>query len=235
MLVLKLTQVKARASRIYTQNTTGWLPARMAWLDPRAARDFERMNEACGHRIEYTDVYRSTLTQILAIRQATRAKKRLYAPPTKSGHNFGLSVDIGVEATLENFRKSGQADLVVASRDRPALGRWMAGFGWTGIDSEDWHFNHLDGAASAVKKIDAEYGERLRLSNVDVQRAINRLLKLDKPLVEDGQLGPVTASAAKAAVAQLDCGGEENGDFGPWFRRLLAGATVTVEEVPRVE
>ena len=133
MLTLKMSQVKARVWRGYYKNTSGWLPPRMAWLEPSAARDFGRMNEACGHRIEYLDVYRSALTQIRCIRGATERKRRLYAPPTKSGHGFGWSIDIAVDETLENFKRSGDSTLVTASRDYQSLCRWLRRFGWSGI------------------------------------------------------------------------------------------------------
>ena len=227
MLTIRMCQVRARKADGMA------MAPRQTWLEPAAATAFTRMNGACGQRIAYNDVYRSTLAQILGIRNASKDRKRLYAPPTKSGHNFGFSLDLAIAKTLENFRKSGQPDLVVASRDRAALGRWMAGFGWTGIESENWHFNFLDGRQSAVKKIDEVYGQQLRLDNIDVQRALNRLLKLDKPLATDGQLGPLTREAAARAREQL--GYDDEGEFDPWFRRLLAGATVTIEEVSLVE
>jgi hypothetical protein len=201
----------------------------MSWLEPEAAAAFTKMNEACGQRIEYTDLYRSTLTQILAIKNANPEKKRLYAPPTKSGHNFGFSCDVAIKETLENFQKSKVTELVIASRDRQALGRWMKDFGWTGITTENWHFNFLGTHESAVKKIDTLYD--LTLTNEDVQRALNALLgKKIKPLAIDGQLGPKSHEAALLAVKVL--GYADEGGFTPWFRRLLSGATVTIEEVP---
>jgi len=227
MLTLRLSQVRARSWRGYNQE---WLANRMSWTEPAAAASFTKMNEACGHRIEYTDLYRSTLTQILAIKNANKEKKRLYAPPTKSGHNFGFSCDVAIKETLENFQKSKITELVIASRDRQSLGRWMKNFGWTGIASESWHFNHLGDHESAVKKIDAVYD--LTLTNDDVQRALNTLLgrQLKQPLAIDGQLGPKSHEAALLAVKVL--GYEDQAGFTPWFRRLLAGATVTIEEVP---
>lgn len=226
MLTLRLSQVRARAWRGYGQE---WLANRVSWLEPEAATTFTKMNTACGNRIEYTDLYRNTIAQILAIKNADKDKRRLYAPPTKSGHNFGFSCDVAIKETLENFQKSKVTELVVASRDRQSLGRWMKDFGWTGIASETWHFNHLGAHESAVKKIDALYD--LTLTNEDVQRGLNALLgpKI-KPLAIDGQLGPKSHEAALLAVKVL--GYEDQAGFTPWFRRLLAGATAVIEEVP---
>ena len=58
MLVLELSRVKARVFSGYTANKTGWLPKRMSWMQPLAAKSLTEMGEACGHRMEFTDVYR---------------------------------------------------------------------------------------------------------------------------------------------------------------------------------
>jgi hypothetical protein len=232
MLVLQLSQVKARASRKYHQNRTGWLPKRMSWMEPGAAAEFERMNLACDNRMTFTDIYRSTMTQILAIRGASKKKRRLYAPPTKSGHNFAFSTDVDIDETLENFRKSRTPELVAASRDHQALGRWMLRFGFSGISRERWHFNFLGEHTSTLKKIDAVYGVDLAMANEDLQRALNRLVgnQLKEPLVIDGALGVKTTHAAK--LAQPILGYDDQGEFSGWFRRLVAGATVRIKEVP---
>ena len=231
MLNLSLSQVRARCWKGYHKNTSGWLPKRMSWMEPAAAAAFLKMNEACDNLIEYTDVYRSARTQILAIQRAAPKKKRLYAPPTKSGHNFAFSYDASIPNTLKNFTNSGVSEIRVAGRDRQALGRWMKQFGWTGIGTEAWHFNFLDGHDSTVKKIMAVYGPALALDNEDVQLAMNMLVakKLREPLAIDGILGPKSHEAAVMAQVVLGC--QDNGSFDPWFRRLLAGATVTIEEV----
>lgn len=230
MLDLQLSQVKARCWRGYHKNKTGWLPKRMSWMEPEAATDFERMNEACGHRIEYTDVYRSSRLQIQAIKTATK-KRRLFAPPTKSGHNFGFSFDAKISETLENFRKSKVPELVIAGRDRQSLVRWMMRFGWSGIKKESWHFNHLGSHGSTVKKIDAVYGAKLALNNEDVQRALNKLVgqRLAEPLAIDGILGTKSGEAASLSYDIL--GYDDQGAFSGWYRRLLAGATATITEV----
>jgi len=230
MLVLRLSQVRARAWRGYTKNKSGFLPKRMSWMEQEAAADFGRMNEACDDRIEYTDVYRSARYQIECIRRAPATKRRLYAPPTKSGHNFGWSFDAKIDETLENFRRSKNGELMAAGRDRQSLIRWMKKYGFSGIKKESWHFNHLEGHGSTVKKIDALYGQELALDNKDVQTALNKLLKSQiEPLEIDGMLGP--KSGAAAALSDKVLGLQDRGAFGAWFRRVLAGATATIKEV----
>lgn len=231
MLILQLSQVRARVWRGYHKNRTGWLPKRMSWMEPWAAFDFARMTEACGHRMEFTDIYRSAMTQIQAIHKNVK-KRRLYAPPTKSGHQFGFSFDLAIDETLQNFKKSKIPELMAASRDRQALGRWMLRFGFTGIKKESWHFNHLEDHTSTVKKIDAIYGVELALDNEDMQRALNKLVGkfLKEPLVIDGALGTKSTDAAKLAYPIV--GYDDQGEFSAWFRRLIAGATATIKEVP---
>lgn len=235
MLVLDLRHTRIRAWRGYTQvrrreGDKGFLPKRMALLAPAASLALEEMQAACDDAIEVTDGYRSVAYQIRC-RREQKAKRRLFAPPTKSGHNFGRSIDVKVKETLENLRASRDPRLVAAGRDRASLGRWMAGFGWTGIRSESWHFNFLEGHASTVQLIDEVYGEALTPDNARVQEALNRLLgnKLPAPLVIDGILGSKSHAAGLLADQVLDI--NDRGDFGPWFRRVLAGAAAEVREV----
>jgi hypothetical protein len=235
MLVLKLRPTKIRAWRGYTrirriEDGKPFLPKRMTWLEEEASLALEKMGDACDHLMEVTDGYRSTMSQIKAIKEQVK-KRRLFAPPTKSGHGFGWSIDVKIKETLQNFRKSKKSEIVSAGRDRASLVRWMKQFGWTGIKSESWHFNFLGGHGSTVKKIEALFGEDFKLDNHDVQRAMNKLLgkKLNEPLVIDGMLGTKSNSAANLVDKEL--GLSDKGAFSAWFRRVLAGATVKIEEV----
>ena len=230
MLVLKMKQAALPAWRGYTSNRTGFLPRRMSWMEPEAADSLAKMMEVCGGRIEVTDGFRSVLYQIESIREQ-KSKLRLFAKPTKSGHNFGFSIDIKIAETLENFRKSKIPGLVAAGRDRPSLVRWMKKFGWTGIKKESWHFNFLGPHESTVKKIESLYEPSLELDNNEVQLALNILVgkELDEQLVVNGVLDMKTNSAAKLADKVLNL--NDRGSFSAWFRRVLAGATAEIEEV----
>jgi len=231
-MIIELAQIDARSWRGYKGNG-GTLPKRMSWLEPKAAAAFKKMSEACGRRMEFTDVYRSVFYQVQCINGATEAKRRLYAPPTKSGHNFGMSVDVAVDETLENFTRSGVEELIVAGRDVAALGRWMLQFGWSPISRERWHFDFLDGAKTALSRIDAAYGRAMVLDNLGVQRALNAFVGTSLPaaLVEDGSLGPKTAHACEVADKILGAGPQHASEVSPWFRRLLAGVTAQIKEV----
>jgi hypothetical protein len=198
-------------------------------MEPEAADSLAKMMAACGNRIEVTDGFRSVLYQIESIREQ-KTKRRLFAKPTKSGHNFGFSIDIKIAETLENFRKSKIPELVAAGRDRAALVRWMKKFGWTGIKKESWHFNFLGEHESTAKKIEALYAKDFELDNEGVQKALNKLVgsELEEPLELDGVLALKTSAAAKIADKVLNL--NDRGAFSAWFRRVLAGATMEIQE-----
>ena len=229
MIVLEMKQAQLPAWRGYTSNRTGFLPKRMSWMEPKAADSLTKMSDACGGRIEVTDGFRSVLFQVESIREQ-KAKRRLFAKPTKSGHNFGFSIDIKVAETLENFRKSKIPELVAAGRDRAALVRWMKKFGWTGIKKESWHFNFLGDHESTSKKIEALYAKSFEINNQDVQRALNKLVgdDLEEPLVIDGVIALKTSAAANLADKVLNL--NDRGAFSAWFRRVLAGATMEIRD-----
>lgn len=229
MLELVLTKAKIKAWSGYTANRSGFLPERMSWMQPQAAAALEAMQAACGWRMEFTDAYRRVLFQIRCISGASARKRSLYAPPTKSGHNFGWSVDVDIANTLANFTASRVPELVAAGQTPVALSLWMRQFGWTGIRSENWHFNYLEGYESTLARIDSQYGEALKLDNFDVQRALNALLPKEPPLTVDGVLGPQTDARARKADRLL--GTNDNGAFSAWFRRVLAGATAVIVEI----
>ncbi len=86
----------------------------------------------------FTDIYRSPASSAEAY-----ARKTGVAKPGYSGHNYGVSVDIAVDACLQRH-----------SISYPDLVGSMIAFGWTPyqgarLDSaykrgkEDWHFNYI--------------------------------------------------------------------------------------------
>lgn len=229
MLTIPLSQVQAPAYSGYKAKD-GFLPKAMSWLEPEAAVSFRRMVGDSGGLIRFTDVYRSVVYQIQCIQRAPKEKRRLYAPPTKSGHNFGMSVDVALEETLDNFKKSGDSELVVAARNMDSFRRWMLVYGFTPIKNESWHFDYLGKYDTCVQKIEAVYGKALRPDNAAVQVALNTLVgkSLPAPLKVDGVLGLKSSEAAKIADKVL--GTEDNGSIGAWFRRVLAGSAATIEE-----
>jgi hypothetical protein len=95
------------------------MPSSVTWFEPEAADKFRLMQEACGYRMQFTDIYRSAKYQARARARAKGSKKyRLLAPPSKSGHNFAWSFDLAVKETLLAFRHSGVAELIAAGQNR---------------------------------------------------------------------------------------------------------------------
>lgn len=228
MFNIKLSPVKAPSYSGY--KNTGWLPQRMALLEPKAAASFTRLMVAAKGCLHFTDVYRSVTTQIEAIRTASAAKRRLYAPPTKSGHNFGMSFDVAIDESLVLLSRSDDSVLREAGKSRDAMAEWLRDHEWHGISTEQWHFDFLDGHVLVVDRIDEFYGKCFTLSDLEVQRAVNELKIPSVPiLVEDGVLGRQSLAAVSQARAYL---GLDSGGADAWFRRVLAGATATAELVP---
>lgn len=229
MLTLDLVYVRGIPS--YTgYHNSGTLPQRMSLLEPKAAAALTRVIADSQGLITFTDVYRSTLTQIDAIRSAAAAKKRLYAPPTKSGHQFGMSVDIAIAESLTRLRASTVPSLKAAGKSRDALAMWLKPYGWSGISNETWHFDFLAGHRLVTERIQAEHGAGFTLDDLETQRALNivrerGVIGMSVPLAVDGVFGKGTLKAIAAARErfELGAGGDDH-----WFRRVLAGVAVTV-------
>lgn len=230
MITLHLVQAKVKAWSGYTANRTGFLPSRMSWFEPEVAAALEEMQEAAEWRFEFTDGYRSPEYQLEAIRKASKTKRRLYAPPTKSGHNFGWSIDVAVDETMKNLSMSSKPELVVAGQSRDSMARFMSRFGFTGIRGERWHFNHLRGYASTTKRINALFGSKFNYDNADLQRMLNQWM--GSQLKIDGDVGQKTRAVIKKAQRRLEIvkGVEVTGNPDEWTKRLLAGMTLKVEK-----
>lgn len=208
------------------------MPGTVSWLEPTAADRFKEMQDACGYRMQFTDIYRSVRHQARARAGARGSKKhRMLAPPTKSGHNFCFSFDVAMKETLLAFRRSGFAELITAGQNRRTLAVWMIQFGFSGITKESWHYNFLGDYRSTVSKINERYEDSFKIGNKDVQRCLNVLLKPDTGLVVDGILGKKSHKAAIASMGLLDVTRNDAGAFNAWFRRVLAGATAVLVDV----
>lgn len=231
MITLHLTQARIRAWSGYTANRTGFLPSRMSWMEPAAAKALEDMQEAANWLFEFTDGYRSPQYQLESIRNASKKKKRLYAAPTKSGHNFGWSVDVSVDKTLANLRQSSNPELCVAGQSRDSMARFMSRFGFSGIRGERWHFNHLEGLRSTVARINSKYSSKFEYDDYELQRMLNKWMGTHLKI--DGDVGPKTRAIVKKTQRKLVVvkGVKITGNPDPWTRRLLAGMTLEIEKV----
>jgi hypothetical protein len=173
---------------------------RLAFLHPDAAAAY---TAAAGPlKLRVSDMFRTAADSLKAM-----AEKKGVQPPGFSAHNYGLAIDIAVDAVL-----------AATGYNKARLDQEMASFGWYchRADSrrgfEDWHYNHLgnrDAAApllalcgtgsrapAADARIVALYGDQLRLTPAEMQEALLSL-KLYTGKV-DGIIGPKSEAALTA-------------------------------------
>lgn len=182
--------------------------------------------EGAGVRLVFSDIFRSAKASL----DAKRAKPHLVMPAGFSAHNFGLAVDIDVQAVCKEL-----------GLDKRKLDELLAGFGLYchRIDhktlAECWHYNALGDdakrwlgamttstAPSVEKKIQALYGDALKLSSEEVSAALRSLGYFDKE------------TSIRSAVQRF----QEHWDLapdgvaGPKTQRLLAYLTCKTEVLP---
>ena len=180
------------------------MPERMARLHPDAAVAFAAAETALGQRIRVSDMFRTAEQSF----QAMQTKKGVQ-PPGWSLHNYGIAIDVAVDAMLPAFKGK-----------KAAMDKFMEGFGWWchrrdgKREFEEWHYNYLgpQGAlliqeadkvkrqsstsAAADARIQALYGPGLALTPVEVQECLAHLKLYGGEL--DGKIGPRSQEAIKA-------------------------------------
>jgi hypothetical protein len=207
VLTLVLKQIPSVLG-IYGANSVGvppgdYFPSSAARLHPSAAAAFAAVEEGTGQKLRCSDIFRSPEVSLLAMQRKSGVQ-----PPGYSGHNFGFSIDVAVQACLKTFGKTKQS-----------FDEMMISYGWYchrkdhGIGSESWHYNHFGTgadaapysaacAASAVTsagveaKIVAVYGTRFQLSPAEIQTALKKLRLYNGDIDED--IGPRTRQAIAA-------------------------------------
>lgn len=167
-------------------------PARLAYLHPEAARAYQAA--AAELKLRVSDMYRSAADSLKA-----RASKAGVQPPGYSAHNYGLAIDLAVDAVL-----------AATGLTKTQLDQEMADFGWychradSRRGAEDWHYNHLgnrDQAAELLRlcgnrarapaadaRIVGIYGDQLKLTPSEMQEALLTLGLYTGKV--DGILGP---------------------------------------------
>lgn len=179
--------------------TRDQFPARLSLLEPGAAKAYQTAAKALSMRV--SDMWRSAEDSLKA-----RASKAGVQPPGFSLHNYGLAIDIAVDAVLAATKLT-----------KVELDREMAGHGWychradSKRGSEDWHYNHLGPRSAAERfllaakggnrapageaRLMALYGDQLRLTPAETQEALVAL-KLYTGKV-DGILGAKSADGLR--------------------------------------
>jgi len=223
MLTLDLKALPANRVRgSYVVNRIpGKLPLRSLFLHPEAADAFL----ADLTQVSVTDMYRSAEVTLMAV-----AAGRGTRPPGYSGHNFGFSIDVDLDATLPEL-----------GLDKPGFDAWMRTRGWhcerkdsaRGLD--DHHYDYLGLAAQLAlvsptdPLVDVEqliarvYGEALAPDPEECQRLLKKLRHYGGIL--DGVIGPVTTEAIRIfqRAWQLDRDPQvERGVLDARTRRTLA-------------
>ena len=192
---------------------------------------FERV---CGAvpGLVLTDMLRSPASSLQA-----RAEKRGVALPGHSGHNFGVSIDVAIEQTLEASKTTWATFVarMIGAGATPYRANLKPGSG------ESWHFNLLDlpaqglpwGTAGADVEawITGTYGDALyNCSWEDAQRALAHLRLYPSALV-DGVPGPRTGSALEVFRRTAKLTGAQRGSglsLSPTERRCFAAFAATV-------
>lgn len=199
------------------------LPARMRWLHPGAAEAAEALQREYGPLV-LSDCWRSAEQSLQAAQE-----KRGVQPPAYSGHNFGVAIDVAVDAQLR-----------VWGVTYPVLLARLSLYGWhchrrdARRGFEDWHFNHLPGgpgrvdslipstwAAPVEARIQELYGPELRPSAAEAQAMLVRLGLYHGEV--DGQLGPRSRQAIGAFQRAWRVPGV--GRLDPRTARVLAFVT----------
>lgn len=214
----------------------GGVPDRFLWLAPEAAIAFLQLEQVLGMKVVVSDMFRDAQGSLKASLEPGRSAK----PPSESGHNYGFSIDIHVEAMLAllGLKRKRELDTLFARCE------WFC-FWTDGREhaKEWWHFNHIparfrdrdggftgDRTSGYLKRmIDLVYGEQFVL---DVHGAQTALQKLHFYAGEvDGVAGKLTRRAVAGFQEQwhLD---DPPGRLGAETQRLLAYLSAEKIEVP---
>lgn len=214
-------------------STKDVMPARMARLHPEAAAAFQAAEAALGQRIRVSDMFRTAEQSLQAMQE-----KKGVQPPGWSLHNYGIAIDVAVDAMLPAFKGS-----------KAELDLFMKGFGWwchrrdSKRGFEEWHYNYLgptgqqlieaadkpkprtSTSAAADARIQALYGEGLALTLTEVQECLAHLKLYGGEI--DGKIGPRSKEALM--VFQRAWRLEATGTMNEKTERTLAYVSADIE------
>lgn len=199
-LTLKLTTLPSVLGIYGTKKDQ--FPTRMSRLHPDAAAAFQAAEADLKQRIRVSDMFRTAEQSMQA-----REEKSGVQPPGYSLHNYGIAIDVAIDAMLQGLKCS-----------KSMLDARMTAFGWYchrkdgNRGSEDWHYNYLgpngqalinqyspkstNTSAAAESRIQALYGPELKLDEKEVQECL-AFLKLYSGEI-DGKIGPRSQQSIKA-------------------------------------
>lgn len=222
----------------YQSLVPGGMPTRLRAMNPRAAGAIRRMKQETGELLVVSDMLRSPESSLHASQEPGRSA----LPPGESGHNYGDSLDLHVEAMLARLH-------LMKKRD---LDAFMAQFDFycfflDGRENvrEWWHYNHLpaeyrdaDGGFSTTvttgyleNMIQKQYGADMNLSVLECQTALKQLRFYVGDL--DGKVGRLTHVAVSAFQSHW-MPKHRTGVLDAKTQRLLAYLTASIHWVPAV-
>ena len=175
------------------------LVPRMRWVNSAVSHVIKAIADSdISGDIVITDFYRKPSESYIALHK----KGGMVAPPGLSGHNYGLSMDIAVDATCT---KTGLV--------RPLLAQKLSELSAFGIPSEAWHYNFMFRVAheyffslfdtfpeKAVKKIKSSLISTYSANIAPVTTV--KALQADLGLKADGVLGKRTILAVTMLLAE---------------------------------
>lgn len=214
-------------------------PARMALLHPKAAAAFVAAEAKLGVKLRCSDMFRTAEESLRA-----RAEKTGVMPPGFSLHNYGVAIDIAVDAMLTATKLT-----------KPALDAALREVGWYchrkdgKRGSEDWHYNYLgtgtaaelfleasskstNTSAAGDAKIVGLYKDGLLLEPAEVQECLAHLKFYGGDI--DGKIGPRSRQAIMAFQRAWRL--QPSGQVDARTERTLAyvSATLSVADMPAV-
>jgi len=142
-------------------------------------------------------MFRSAEASLAAVKARRGAQ-----PPSFSGHNYGLSIDVDVDWCLKKGRFASKLDL----DSYLELHGWQCHRRDHKLEFEAWHYNwRIDvylkatdktTAPALERKIQDLYGEKLKLTKSQAQECLKRLGLYNGTV--DGILGPLSREAIAA-------------------------------------
>ena len=178
-------------------------PARMSLLHPDAAEAFDMVQKDMGKQLRCSDMFRTAEQSLQAMQEKAGVQ-----PPGFSLHNYGIAIDVDVDAMLAATKKS-----------KPDFDLLMWSHGWCchrkdkKRGMEDWHYNYLgrgdeadpflaasakstNTSAAGDAKIQSLYKAGLTLKPAEVQECLAHLKLYGGEI--DGAIGPRTKQAIMA-------------------------------------
>lgn len=223
-MILDVRKVKVCGSNYYKNiDKAGLLIPSKALLIPKAADSIMRAAEffKANYNVDlnFSDMFRTASEQIVLKKK--KGKGASY--PGFSGHNFGMSVDIHTNKLFAQFRCAQKPYSLRKMRQD------LATFGWSYIQSEEWHFNYLNGRSSVTQAIDQDFGENWtqKLSVQAIQEILHELGYYNEEV--DGLFGTVTKQAVQSFQTEFCL--EADGKIGPLTRKVLVVSTMRVKLV----